>query len=872
MLKSKLIIGLVAVILLLFSTTASYSQKRSRKAVNDSMSVLKKAGKLNGHEQIVFNIKPLTPVVRTNTSNKSSRTNACDCWQTVDNTWSVCPFDGSGGNGGPGTAPLYQNDDWTTPLINLPFTFCFYGTNYNSLYINNNGNVSFGAPYSTFTANPFPDPTFVMVAPFWGDVDTRGTGSGVVYYKVTPTALLVQWDSVGYYDSYVDKKNTFQLIITDGTNSIIPNGNNVSFCYQDMQWTTGDASNGVNGFGGTPATVGANKGDGVNYIQFGTFDTAGSVYNGPTGAASGIDWLDYKSFYFNTCFAGNIPPIANGMGYCDTMTLCVGTAQNFNILFMSPEAGQTTTVTATATLNGFTVTSNTPANNVQFNAQLIASASDVGYNTITFTATDNGTPAQTTTVNLVIHILNSPVVNSEPDASDCAGAVQLNATGGTIYTWSPAAGLSNPNIPNPTANPTVTTTYIVNVSNGTCSANDTIVIFAGSVINVSPNQSICAGQSVNLSASGGVTYSWSPAAGLNFTNIATPVATPATTTTYTVTDVDAAGCTGTGTVTITVTQYPVFTPEPDVSACNGPVQLNATGGTTYSWSPATGLSNPNIANPTANPTVNTTYIVNISNNNCSIPDTIVVFAPPAVSVSPNQTICAGQSVNLTSTGGTTYLWSPSSGLNNPNIANPVATPSSTTTYTVTITDTHGCTKTGTVTITVNPIAHISQFNYYPSSPVYVNTPISFTDTSVTNINGYTWTFGENSSSSSQNPTHSYPLPGTYNVCHVDLIASGCVDTVCKSVEIIPYNITIPNVITPDGNGDNDALSFKNLEYYPGSKIEIYNRWGNKIYENPDYKNDWQGIGKSDGTYYFILFQNDGKNTTIPGFFTILHKK
>ena len=300
MLKSKLIIGLVAVILLLFSTTASYSQKRSRKAVNDSMSVLKKAGKLNGHEQIVFNTKPLTPVVRTNTSNKSSRTNACDCWQTVDNTWSVCPFDGSGGNGGPGTAPLYQNDDWTTPLINLPFTFCFYGTNYNSLYINNNGNVSFGAPYSTFTANPFPDPTFVMVAPFWGDVDTRGTGSGVVYYKVTPTALLVQWDSVGYYDSYVDKKNTFQLIITDGTNSIIPNGNNVSFCYQDMQWTTGDASNGVNGFGGTPATVGANKGDGVNYIQFGTFDTAGSVYNGPTGAASGIDWLDYKSFYFNT--------------------------------------------------------------------------------------------------------------------------------------------------------------------------------------------------------------------------------------------------------------------------------------------------------------------------------------------------------------------------------------------------------------------------------------------------------------------------------------------------------------------------------------------------------------------------------------------
>jgi hypothetical protein len=105
---------------------------------------------------------------------------------------------------------------------------CFYGQNINSVYINNNGNVSFGAAYGTFTANSFPDPTFIMVAPFWADVDTRGNGSGVVYYKLTANYLIVRWQSVGYYSMYDDKLNDFQLILTDGSDPILPAGNNVS--------------------------------------------------------------------------------------------------------------------------------------------------------------------------------------------------------------------------------------------------------------------------------------------------------------------------------------------------------------------------------------------------------------------------------------------------------------------------------------------------------------------------------------------------------------------------------------------------------------------------------------------------------------------
>ena len=83
-----------------------------------------------------------------------------------------------------------------------------------------------------------------------------------------------------------------QLIITDGNDPIITPGNNVQFCYKDMQWTTGAASQGVNGFGGTPATVGVNRGNGVDYIQIGRYDQAGArvivaPYDYPDQGAAG---------------------------------------------------------------------------------------------------------------------------------------------------------------------------------------------------------------------------------------------------------------------------------------------------------------------------------------------------------------------------------------------------------------------------------------------------------------------------------------------------------------------------------------------------------------------------------------------------------
>jgi len=194
----------------------------------------------------------------------------------------------------------YYSDDGSTASFQLPFDFCFYGTILNEFYINLNGNVSFGSGYSEFTSTGFPVAGFPMLAPFWADVDTR-TEIGEIWYKVTATHVIVIWDQVGYFQEHGDKRNTFELIFTNGTDPLIGVGNNVAFSFGDMTWTTGDASNGVNGFGGVPATVGVNRGDGIDYALVGRFDHEGTDYDGPDGNYDGVNYLSGKNYFFDAC-------------------------------------------------------------------------------------------------------------------------------------------------------------------------------------------------------------------------------------------------------------------------------------------------------------------------------------------------------------------------------------------------------------------------------------------------------------------------------------------------------------------------------------------------------------------------------------------
>lgn len=261
---------------------------------------------------------------------KTFAQSTCPCLMPLDTSFHVVQFSGYSG-------PDYRNDDGSSASINLPFTFHLYNNSFNSLYINNNGNVSFFTSYGTFSSSAFPSSNYVMVAPFWADVDTRGTGSGLVYYKITPTALIVRWQQVGYFTNQVDKLNDFQLIITDGSNADLPDNYNVQFCYGDMQWTTGSASGGNNGFGGTPATVGVNMGNGVDFWQVGRFDHAGVDFDGPYGTNDGVSWLDDKVFYANTSFSPDTTdPIVISTNLCDTVFVPVYNPEGFEF-FVIPQ-------------------------------------------------------------------------------------------------------------------------------------------------------------------------------------------------------------------------------------------------------------------------------------------------------------------------------------------------------------------------------------------------------------------------------------------------------------------------------------------------------------------------------------------------------
>ncbi len=242
--------------------------------------------------------------------------------QTPDNTIpkSINPialpacFEPFNNTGGDGWIALPRNDDGSTGEISLGWNFSLFGTIYNKVYINNNGNITFTSSTDQYTADGFPIGT-PMIAAFWADVDTRNTSSGLVWYKVFPDRLVVTWDRVGYFDGQADKRNTFQLIIKANTAATFT-GNDVIFAYGDMQWTTGSASSGTNGFGGGLATVGANRGTNLDYIQTGRFNMDGNTAPNSafTGSSGGIDWLDGKCIGYQVrSGVGNLPPAVAGL-------------------------------------------------------------------------------------------------------------------------------------------------------------------------------------------------------------------------------------------------------------------------------------------------------------------------------------------------------------------------------------------------------------------------------------------------------------------------------------------------------------------------------------------------------------------------------
>jgi gliding motility-associated-like protein len=312
----------------------------------------------------------------------------------------------------------------------------------------------------------------------------------------------------------------------------------------------------------------------------------------------------------------------------------------------------------------------------------------------------------------VVISIDKPVIKASNDTLVCAGSnVQLTAAGAATYNWLPAAGLSNAAISNPIAAAANTTQYIVTgITAKGCAAADTVIVTTKPlpVITKTPDTVICNNTNVQLFVSGGISYQWSPAAGLSNIAIPNPVASPVNTTAYNVIVTGANSCIKTDSVKITVRPKPVFTVSPaDTTCLNTAVQLKASGGDVYSWSPAAMVSNAAIAAPNTVGNTSTNYTVVIKelacNNSATLNTSVTVLPVPVIKASKSNDInCSIGASQLSVSGTGQYIWSPAISLNNNEVASPVATPAATTVYQVTSTDVvTSCIATDTVTVFVN---------------------------------------------------------------------------------------------------------------------------------------------------------------------------
>ncbi|MGB4846195.1 MAG: PKD domain-containing protein [Ferruginibacter sp.] len=330
------------------------------------------------------------------------------------------------------------------------------------------------------------------------------------------------------------------------------------------------------------------------------------------------------------------------------------------------------------------------------------------YNVVFIVETDKGC---IDTLTKTIDILDQPPLTAPNDTLICIiDTLQLNAMGTGTFLWSPNYMISNVNIANPLVSPDVTTTYSVRLTDAFgCTADESITVNVKSFVTLfgGNDTTICRTDSITLQlTSDALHYIWTPATGLNDPTLQNPRAAPLVTTTYHVVG-NIGKCIAEDDITVTPIPYPAANAGPDQTICVGTsAQLNASGGSIYSWSPTAFLTAANIPNPVSvNPTDNVRYIVTVRDVlGCPKPvkDTMILTVAKIVAdAGPRDTsVVIGQPLHLNATGSTNYAWTPTTWLDNPNIYNPIALPQNDIEYVVRVSNPQGCFDTDSIFVKV----------------------------------------------------------------------------------------------------------------------------------------------------------------------------
>lgn len=693
------------------------------------------------------------------------------------------PFSYSTGN-----PVLVGIDDEYSAIIQLPFCFQFYGNTYTQVVLGSNDVISFDLSnangFNTWPISaPMPDPTVTdmlncIMGP-WHDIDPSVAGG--MYWELGGTAPC-RWLKVSWYQIPMFSCNnliaTAQTVLYETTNIIDIYIQNKPVC---NSWNSGAAIEGIQDATGSNAVVIPGR----NYPTIWTASNDAWRFT-PNGAPQyTFQWLDPNNNVVSTNTTANV---------CPTSTTTY-TAQVVNQTCNGP-----ITVTAQTTVTiGMSITANATPSTCQGNTGT-ASCTPSGNGPFTYSWAPGGQTTQN-----ISNLAPGSYTVYVTDPNGCTGTQSVTVA---------AAG-----------NMTVT-----------ASIGTPILCFGGS--NATATSTVNGG-------TGPYTYSWAPSGGTSST------ATGLSAGTYTVVVTDASGCSTTNTIVINQpAQLTLTTTSTTPTQCgqtNGAASVTAAGGTptyTYNWSPSGGT--------TSNATglgVGVYTVTLTDANGCT--DTVQVYVPPtnpavATFSGVDTTGCAPLCVTFTNTSpnASTFSWNFGDG-NTANTASPVHCYTTAGTFNVTlyITDQTGCpglaVHTGMVTVFPQPTA---SFTANPPTASASNPTINFTDQSQ-NATTWTWTFGDpnNSTSYLQNPSFTYPGPGSYIV---QLITNNgqCSDTISITVYVEEdFTFYAPNAFTPNADGMNDmffpvGIMWDNLKF----DLYIFDRWGNKIFHSDDPNKGWDG--------------------------------
>lgn len=395
--------------------------------------------------------------------------------------------------------------------------------------------------------------------------------------------------------------------------------------------------------------------------------------------------------------------------------------------------------------------------------------------------------------------------------------------------------------------------YVSGDSKGSGTGTDYSTIkYCQLTTNAGADEQICSGDDVQLNATGGSSWQWTPATGLSSTTVANPLAAPSSTTIYVVSSTDGNGCTDYDTIEVVVNPLPgpVITPDGPTSFCVGDsVTLSASGFASYSWN--TGSGNSEITVYTAGTYTVTVTDAMMCNNFTSI--SVSVNSLPNVDAGTTAAFCAGDSVQLQASGAVNYLWDSNPELSDETIADPYASPLTDTWFYVHGIDANGCMNVDSVEVNVNPL---------PATPT--NTFIQANYTLVTNnASGNQWYLNGVPVSGGTNQVLNITANGQYWVVYTD--ANSCMSQNSDTVTILDVSVEDLNnhpLFTLFPNPNNGLMKLQVDQIQDGVlQMEMLNLVGEQVFvlqefASGHYEKSFDFTSLAKGIYLFRLSSGD----------------